>query len=171
MNIESLHRLGNFLVLLLVQVLVFNHIHLFDCATPLLYVYLVLHFRRNYPKWGILVWSFCMGLSVDIFANTPGVAAGSMTVVGLLQPYLLGIFIPRDAADDFSPSIRTMGFQAFFYYAMTLVFLYCVLFFTLETFSFFNWLQWLESVFGSFAITMIFLFAIENLGRKSSRHE
>ena len=47
MNIESLRRLLTFVILLLVQVIVFNHIHLFDVATPLLYVYLVLHFRRS----------------------------------------------------------------------------------------------------------------------------
>jgi rod shape-determining protein MreD len=165
---ENLHRLFTFLVLLLVQVLVLNHIQLFHCATPLLYVYLVLHFRRNYPRYAILLWSFFLGLSVDIFANTPGVAAASMTFVAFLQPHVMQLFVPRDAADDFSPSIRTMGFQPFLYYSMVMVFIYCLLFFTLETFSFFNWIQWLASVFGSFVITMIFLIVIENLDKKSS---
>ncbi len=41
-----------------------------------------------------------MGLCVDVFANTPGVAAASMTAVGLLQPYLFELFVPRDSADD-----------------------------------------------------------------------
>ncbi len=166
MNMDNLHRLLTFLVLLLVQVLVFNHIQLFHCATPLLYVYLVLHFRRNYPKYAILLWSFFLGLSVDIFANTPGVAAGSMTFIALIQPYVMQLFIPRDAAEDFSPSIRTMGFQPFFSYSMVIVFIYCLLFFTLETFSFFNWLQWLTCICGSFVITIIFLMAIENLDKK-----
>ena len=58
MNIDFLKRLLLFVVLLLVQVLVLNHIHLFDYATPLLYIYFVISFNRNYPKWAILVWSF-----------------------------------------------------------------------------------------------------------------
>nr|WP_308570612.1 rod shape-determining protein MreD [uncultured Prevotella sp.] len=168
MNMDNLHRLLVFLLLLLAQVLVLNHIQLFHCATPLLYVYLVLHFRSNYPQYAVLLWSFFLGLAVDIFANTPGVAAGSMTFIALIQPYVLQLFIPRDAADDFSPSIHTMGFQVFFNYSMVIVFIYCLLFFTLEIFSFFNWLQWLACVIGSFIITMVFLVVIENLGRRSS---
>lgn len=41
-----------------------------------------------------------MGLCIDVFANTPGVAAASMTFIGLLQPYLFELFVPRDSADD-----------------------------------------------------------------------
>ena len=99
MNIDFLKRLLLFIVLLLVQVLVLNHIHLFDYATPLLYIYFVISFNRNYPKWTILVWSFLLGLSIDIFANTPGVAASSMTLLGLLQPYVLEL--RRDTAASY----------------------------------------------------------------------
>ena len=85
MTVGVLKTLGTFLVFLLVQVLVLNHVHLFDSATPLLYIYMVLLFPRNYPKWGMLVWAFAMGLGVDMFSNTPGVAAASLTLVALLR--------------------------------------------------------------------------------------
>ena len=42
MSIEQVRRFVLFVVLLLVQGLVLNHIHLFDCATPLIYIILVL---------------------------------------------------------------------------------------------------------------------------------
>ncbi len=103
MSIDLVKRLATFVVLVLVQGLVFNHIHLFNCATPLLYIIMVLHFRRNHPKWAVLLWCFMMGLCVDVFANTPGVAAASMTAVGLLQPYLFELFVPHDSADDLEP--------------------------------------------------------------------
>ena len=77
MSIEQVRRFVLFVVLLLVQGLVLNHIHLFDCATPLIYIILVLHFRRNQSRWSALLWSFSLGLCVDVFANTPGVAAAS----------------------------------------------------------------------------------------------
>ena len=54
MSIDLVKRLATFVVLVLVQGLVFNHIHLFNCATPLLYIIMVLHFRRNHPKWAVL---------------------------------------------------------------------------------------------------------------------
>ena len=72
-------RILGFALLCLAQALVLNRIHLFSFATPLLYVYMVLLFRRNYPHWGVLIWCFFMGLVVDSFSNTPGLATASMT--------------------------------------------------------------------------------------------
>ncbi len=166
MNIEFFKRLLLFFVLLLVQVLVLNHINLFDCATPLLYVYFVVSFQRGYPRWIILLYSFFLGLCVDIFSNTPGVAATSLTLVGLLQPYVLELFMQRDDDDNFRPCIRTMGALSFFYYSLLLTLVYCVAFFALETFCFFNWLQWLLSVGGSFALTEVLLVVVDGLRKK-----
>ena len=89
MAIDALRRLISFIVLCLAQALVFNHIHLLGHATILLYVYFIVMFPRNYPHWSILLWSFALGLCVDIFSNTPGLAAASLTFTGFLQPYLL----------------------------------------------------------------------------------
>lgn len=47
MNINFLKRLLLFLVLLVAQVLVLNHIHLFGYATPMLYIYFVISFQRG----------------------------------------------------------------------------------------------------------------------------
>lgn len=60
MTIDLLKRTGWFLVFVLAQALVLGRIHLFNCATPLLYVYFVTSFPRNYPKWGTLLWSFML---------------------------------------------------------------------------------------------------------------
>lgn len=168
MNSELLRRLGAFVILCLAQVMILNQIHLFGVATPLLFVYFAITFHRNYPKWGILVWCFLLGLCVDTFANTPGVGAGSMTLVGVLQPYLLEVFTPRDSAEDMHPSLRTMGTAKYFYYASLCTLILTLAFFTLEAFSFFNWQQWLWCTGSSFLLTIILVFAVENL---LSRHD
>lgn len=162
MSIDQIKRIALFVVLLLVQGLILNHIHLFDCATPLLYVILVLHFRRNQPRWSALLWSFALGLCVDVFANTPGVAAASMTAIGLMQPYFFELFVPRDSAEDLEPSPRAIGVTSYFWYVFVMVLVYCLLFFTLETFNFFNWVQWLECVFGSTLLTFVLVMVLEN---------
>ncbi|ETD16526.1 MULTISPECIES: rod shape-determining protein MreD [Prevotellaceae] len=160
---EQFRKLLFFILLLLTQVLVLNRIHLFHCATPMLYVYIMLLFRRNYPRWGILVWGFTIGLCIDIFSNTPGVAAASLTLLGLLQPYILMLFVQRDSPDDLQPSMNTLGVANFTYYTIIVVLLYCTVFLTFETFNFFNWIQWLEGVGGSTAITVAIILVIENL--------
>lgn len=166
MKIEAIKYLFTFIVLCLVQVLVLNHINLLGCATPLLYVYFIMLFRRGFPKWGILIWSFLIGLCIDMFSNTPGVAAASATFLGLLQPYLLGMFIQRDSPDDIEPSMRSLGAGRYFYYTLSSVLVFNLVFFTIESFNFFNWLQWIRNICGSTALTVILILVIENVRKK-----
>ncbi|MBQ7149609.1 MAG: rod shape-determining protein MreD [Prevotella sp.] len=165
MKIGLLKGIIAFAVLLLVQVLVFNHIHLFNCATPLLYVYMPMLFSRNNSRWVVLLLSFFMGMAIDVFQNTPGVAMATMTFIGLIQPLILGVFMQQDSEADIVPSMRTLGVAKFSYYSFIITFLYCLVFFTLETFTFFNWLQWLETVGASTLLTYILILVLENLRR------
>ena len=166
MPIDFLKRLGLFFVFVLAQTMVLGRIHLFGYATPLLYVYFVAMFNRNYPKWAVLLWSFAMGLTIDIFSNTPGVAAASLTLIGAIQPYFLEPFIPRDSVDDLRPSIRTIGMVKYVYYITVLVVLYCIVFFSLEAFNFFNWMDLLKSVGGSAVITLVLILTFESVSGK-----
>lgn len=163
MNIELIKNLTAFVVLLLAQVLVLGHIHLFDCATPLLFVYFALRTRRGVPRWATLLWSFLLGLAVDMFTNTPGVAAASMTLVAFVQPYLLELFVSRDSAEDLLPSVSALGVGKYAAYSLILIFLFCLTFFSLEAFNFYNWPQWLACVGGSTTLTYVLVFAVDNL--------
>ena len=153
------------MVLVLAQGLVLNRIQLFHCATPLLYAYFAIIFPRNYPKWGILLWCFFLGLCIDMFSNTPGLAAASTTLVGALQPYLLELFLPREAEEHIKPAAATLGFSKFAALATILVLVFCLTFFTLEAFSFYNWQQWLKCVGGSALLTLILIFTLESIRR------
>ncbi len=165
MKIAELKRLLLFVILCLAQALVFNHIRLFDCATPLLYVYFALIFPRNYPRWAILLWCFFLGLSIDIFSNTPGLAAASLTLIALLQPYAIELFLPHDAAENQEASAASLGFTKFHTMCAIHVFLYCLVYFSLEAFSFFNLLQWLLNIVGSALLTMVLIMAVEAVRR------
>ena len=164
MSADFLKRLGLFALFFLAQVLVFGRIHLFHYATPLFYVYFVAMFPRNHEKWAILVWSFVLGLCVDIFSNTPGLAAASLTVIAAIQPYYLELYVPRDSADNLKPSMKTLGPVKFAYYIVPIVLVYCLLFYSMEMLTFFNAFYWLMCVLGSTAITLLLIFTLE-IGR------
>ncbi|MCD8202035.1 MAG: rod shape-determining protein MreD [Prevotella sp.] len=155
-----------YVILGIVQVFVLNRISLFGCATPLLYIYLILPFRRNYPKWIIILCGFIMGLSMDIFTNTPGVAAASTTFLAFIQPLILNLFVQKDSADDMMPTIKVLGMRRYVYYTLICVFIYCLLFFTIETFNFFNWQQWLLNIGGSTLLTALLIIVIENMRKR-----
>lgn len=166
MSVDVIKSAFLYLLLILIQVLVLNYIHLFQCATPLLYIYITIGMPRNVNKWLSLLISFVVGLIVDIFSNTPGVGAASATLIALIQPYLLELFVNRESPDDLKPTIRTLGVSRYIYFSLPLVVLFCLSFFTLEAFNFFNWVQWLKCVGGSVTITFIFILVIENIRKR-----
>ena len=127
---------------------------------------MILKQERNYPKWGTLLWSFSIGLTVDILSNTPGMAAASLTLIGAIQPYFMELFVQRDAADNLTPSLKTLGYGKFTFFASMLTLFYCLVFFTLETFSFFNFSQWIAQILGSALISLVIILTIESVRKQ-----
>ena len=84
-----------------------------------------------------------------------------MTLIGALQPMLLELFLPRDADDHLKVSAETMSVGKFAHFSSILTLLFCIVFFALESFSFFDWLYWLQCVAGSTILTVIFIFTLE----------
>lgn len=161
MVLDILRRLIIFLLLCVAQALVLGRIHLLGIATPLPYVWFALTFPVSAPKWATLSWCFLLGLAIDTFANTPGVAAASMTLIAALQPYWVRLFIPDDAPEAFCPSLHNVSLGKYLAYSIPLVLLYCLVYFSVDMFSFFHWQLWLECIGSSFLLTYILLLTIE----------
>lgn len=152
-----------FLVVLAMQVLVFNHVHIMGYAMPIVYVYYLLIMPSSVPRALLLVWGFIGGLVFDLFANTPGIGAGSMTLVAFLQPKLIALLSDVEEDEVISPSRREMGAWTFFFYLFVMALLVCILFFTLESFAVTNVLTLLINIGGSTALTTLILLALESI--------
>jgi len=160
-------RMGWFIFLLLLQVLVFNHVHIFGYATPMPYVYLLLILPMATPRWLYVAAGFALGLCTDLFTNTPGVAAGAACLAGLVTPPVLRAFVPGDNDDDtFVPSARSMKWSGFLKYAFPVIALHCTAFFMLESFSLANWQPLLANILGSTLLTTLFVAAMERIRTK-----
>ncbi|MDE6503094.1 MAG: rod shape-determining protein MreD, partial [Muribaculaceae bacterium] len=61
-----------FVVLVLAQVTIFNHIWLFGLAMPLVFIYFIVSLPVTTPTNRMLTLGFMLGLTVDIFSNTAG---------------------------------------------------------------------------------------------------
>ena len=157
------NRLVMFVVLLVVQVLVLNHVWLLNVATPLLYVYFAITFPRNTEKGEVLGWCFFLGLLIDIFSNTPGLAAGTLTLIGMTQTYLVEFFVPRDSVENLEVSAATLGWGKFSILSGILTLIYCLLFFILEAFNFFDWQLWILRAVCSAVLTLLLMLAIESV--------
>lgn len=156
-----------FITLALLQTLVFNHIHVMGYATPLVYIYLLIMFPKGATRAVVILWGFFLGLIVDIVANTPGVATGSLTLAALLQQPLLGLFTSKEDPADIAPSFSTMETGNYIGYVACMIIVQQVAFFALEAFSFFNWVDVAISTVSSSVLTMLLVLAID--GARSHR--
>ncbi len=161
---EILKYLLLFVVLVVAQVVVFNHLCLFNVAVPLVFIYFIIKLPVNLPvNWAMTV-SFLLGLMVDIFSNTQGMNALGCTVLAALRLPLLRLSFPRE--DDMSnpePSLRTLGPAVYMKYLLTAVALYCAMFFLIEAFTFYNWGLMLLRIAASTLLTFIILLAFGSL--------
>jgi rod shape-determining protein MreD len=160
MNLNTIKNGLLFVVLILLQVCILNHIHIGGVATPLPYIYFVLKLSSKSSRSSVILWSFALGLGIDIFNNTPGLNALATTVAGFLRYYVLTLFASREE-DAFIPSAGTMRMGAFMRYAAMIVLLQHITLFGVEAFSFFSpWLLILK-ITCSAALTLVMLFALE----------
>lgn len=129
-------RIVWFVVLVLIQVLLLNHICLFGLGTPFLYVYFILVMDKDVNPISLMLLAFTLGLAIDIFSNTPGVNAGASVLLAFLRMYLLRLFAPREEFENFEPGIRSLGVWPFIRYAFVASLLHHAALFILEAFSF-----------------------------------
>ncbi len=152
-----------FFFIILLQVWVFNQIHLFGVATPLVYLYCILCLPAPMNRNLVMLISFILGLSIDIFSYTLGMHAIAATVAGFFRYYSLKLFVSRDMPNDFNPSVRYLGFNSYLKYAGTIVLLHHVVFFSVESLSLFDPVNLILKIVGSFFLTMIVIFAFEGI--------
>ena len=125
-----------FVVLLIVQVMVFDNLRLGSYVHPCIYVLFVLLLPFDTPKWRLLIDAFLIGIAVDIFNSTPGLNAAATVLMAFVRPFIIGITSRKsDIEDKDAPTITEMGLQWFAVYALLLILLHNLVLFWLEAFS------------------------------------
>ena len=125
-----------FIVLLTVQVLVFDNLGFGTYIHPYIYVLFVLLLPFDTPKWQLLIDGFLIGIAVDIFNGTPGLNAAATVFLAFMRPYIIGITTRKsDVEDKNAPTVTEMGLQWFAVYALLLLLLHNLVLFWLEAFS------------------------------------
>ena len=158
-----------FVCFVLLQTLVINNIRLFGIITPFLYVYVILKFRIDMARSGVIVLSFLLGLIIDIFSNTPGIHAAACSLIGFIRNPLLEQFVDiRELPDRSIPSYRLFGLIKFVRFTLILVTLHHILLFSIESFSVYQpWIVFIRMISSIFLSSiLIFIFEAFNLGNK-----
>ena len=157
------HRLGWFLGLAMLQVLVLNQMHVVGYATPFLYIYFILKLNTRTSRNALMLWAFALGLVIDIFGNTPGMNA-SVILLAFSLTSILRLVTLRDIDEGFRQSVRSMGVSSFMRYVFLSCSLFCTVLFLIDTFSFYDFPVLLLKILSSIISTMLCVFCVEMLG-------
>ena len=166
MKLDYLYEMLLFVVLILLQVLVFNQISVFGLATPFLYIYFLLKLPMGRNVFYVIIMGFLMGFIIDIFLNTPGINAAATTLVAAFRRPLLRLFYTKEEFDNFVPGLYSAT-GAFIRYVVVAVLIHQTVLFGLEAFSLFNYKILLLRLATSVVLTLILLFALDSFRQKA----
>lgn len=152
-----------FLVLVLLQVLIFNNIKLTALEiTPYIYLLFILVQRTDIPSWQLLLLGFFTGLTIDLFTNTIGLHASATVLMALLRKVSLNINASRIGYEvGVTPGVRLYGSWWFFKYAFGLVFVHHLLLYFIDEFGFVKIHLTLLKVFLSSIFTFVVILLAE----------
>lgn len=152
------------LILVLAQVIVFNHICLFNVAVPMVFIYLIIRLPITLSLNWVLTIGFFLGLLVDVFSDTYGMNALACTVLAMLKRPVLRLYVPRE--EDLTrpePSMLSLGTGVFMKYLLSMTLIYCTLIFLIEAFTFFNPLQLVLRIIFSTVLSLFIMLGIDSI--------
>ncbi len=147
-----------FVVVVLLQVLVLNHILILRMISPFFYLIFLLLLPFDTPRAMLILLGFLLGLSIDAFTNTLGVHAAVCVLIGFIRPGVLNKISTRETRESVTaPRISTMSLNWFISYAAIFVTIHHLLLFMLEAFTFQGFLFTLIRAFfsGILSVTLI----------------
>lgn len=156
-----LQRILWFIFLVLLQVLVLNHVHIGQYATPLLYVYFILKMRSDATTTSLLLWGFALGICIDLFSNTIGLNASALLWLALLRKPLLRMNSKRDFNEIYTPSQKSMGFTGFLLYISIGTLLCSLPLHIVDNFSFFRFNEILLQAVSSTISSVVCILSLE----------
>jgi hypothetical protein len=137
-----LRNFFRFILLVLIQVLILNQIHLYWWATPavipsylpLIYPLFILFLPISTPVPVTLLLSFVLGITIDAFSNTGGVHAAACVAMGYGRLKVLSLLLPKKITEypQLVPNIKSLGWNRFLTYTALLLALHHLIFFSIE---------------------------------------
>jgi hypothetical protein len=163
-------NIARFLILILLQALVFSNINFHGYVYPAFYVYFILLLPFETAGWLLLISSFALGLGVDFFSNSLGINAAASVFSAFMRPGVIWLLkSKKEYEPGIIPGIRDLGFRWFFMYAFLLVLIHHSALFFLEIFSLSDYMQTFYRIVASSLVTLMLIILTQFIFYKHSK--
>lgn len=165
---EPIKQIVRFVLFILVQALVLNHmppLHRF--VTPYLYLLFLIWLPFSASRPWMLFLGFITGFSLDLFTKTPGLHASACVWLAYVRTPLISLLVPSETKElkTGSPSIRSMGITSYALFVLILTLFHHVWLVFLEWMSFGNIVYFLGKVFFTTLVSLLLILITELLFR------
>ena len=163
MNKENINTALIFIGLILIQIVVLNHINFLGYINPFLYVIFIFLYPIKKQDGVLILLSFLMGLSIDIFSNSGGINAAATLFIAFIRIPVLKSVIGKREIDYSATSLFKLPYFKSFIYILILTFVHHFIVFGLEYFKWSNFgiiiiKTFLTSIFTIILIMISFTF-------------
>ena len=154
MNNSIARNILRFLILVVLQVSIFNHINFLGYINPYPYVLFILLFPIGDNRAALISFSFLIGITLDMFSNSGGMHAAASLVMAYSRPWILSSVFGVAYEYNSVKVINTSFVERFTYFAILIVIHHFVLF-LLESFNFSDIIYILKKTLLSGIFTLI----------------
>ena len=150
-----------FILLVLFQVILFNHINFLGYINPYIYIIFILFFPIKSNQALLMCLSFLIGITIDMFSDSGGIHAGASVCIAFVRPIFLK-FSFGTMYEHNNVKFNNTEFGAKLIYIALLTLIHHVVLFYLEIFSISKILLVFQKTLfsGIFTILMITLISI-----------
>ena len=108
-----------------------------------------------------ILLGFIVGFVVDMFCNTPGLHALTCVTTMWLRLPLLHVFIVADDIKNGCPTYHRLGSSVYTRFLGFVVLVHCVLLYSFESFTLFNFFNLLSKIVMSVVMTFLLVWAAD----------
>jgi len=151
-----------FILYILVQVMLFKQLVLFNTAFCFLYVAFILLLPLETNALILMGIAFVLGFTIDVFYDSLGLHAFSLVLVAYLRNYWLGTITPQGGYDAGQGlTLAANGLQWFMVYSLPLVFVHHFTLFFVEAGGFGIFWFTMQKVMTSLIFTMFVILFLQ----------
>lgn len=158
LNLRLLYNFITLLLLVALQVLIFDRMTLFNYATPYIYILFILFYRTDQNRYIFLLLCFLLGWGVDIFEDTGGINAFASLTIGFLSKPIIRLVSGTKFFEFEEFRFSDFNVGQWFIYLVLMVFIHHFLLFFFESLSLDQITEILRRTVYSTTFTLIFVF-------------
>ena len=128
-------QLIRYIIVMVLQVLLFNQLQLWDVCHPYIYVLCLLMMPITLPHSASMLIGAGAGLIMDVFCNSLGVHTAACILLMFIRPYLIGLIVNDKDRLNEQISLRAIGMEALIKYVVIMVVIHHLTVFLLAAWS------------------------------------